>query len=175
MINTFVFFFFWETHHLLEVVRPPLTAKHCTSKFKCLIYTALRFVHFVKEKTDLNNVAHHLASFDVDNEYSSCCVSRNFAKNSTVSLFEKVMSITVKNDFDAFPSSSSVWFVNSFYPNTSGHHQTATSSADKPEKHEGTDMWKSKAGRRWISGLVPSAVSLVVGQDISEASLAIFI
>lgn len=56
------------------------------------------------------------------------------------------MSITVKNYYDAFPSSSSIWFVNSLYDNTSAYHQTATSSADKPEKHEGTDMWKSEAG-----------------------------
>lgn len=52
----------------------------------------------------------------------------------------------MKNDSDAFPSSSSVWFVNSLYDNTSAHHQTATSSADKPGKHEGTDIWKSEAG-----------------------------
>lgn len=88
----------------------------------------------------MNNVAHHHVSYLVDNEYSVCCVSRNFAKNSTISLFEKVMSITMKNDIDAFPSSSSVFFINSLYHNTSVHHQTATSSADKPEKYEGIDM-----------------------------------
>lgn len=56
------------------------------------------------------------------------------------------MSITVKNDFDAFPSSTSVWFVNSLYDNTSAHHPIVISSADKSEKHEGTNMWKSEAG-----------------------------
>lgn len=55
------------------------------------------------------------------------------------------MSVTVKNDFDAFPSSASVWFVNSFCDNTS-HQPIAISSAGKSGKHEGTDMWKSEAG-----------------------------
>lgn len=175
MINTFFFLreSVRETHHLLEVVWTPLIAKYCTSS--CTWYTWLWGSSILWKKSQIWTTLFTVLSFGVDNEYSACCVSRNFAKNSTVSLFEKVMSITVKNDFDDFPSSSSVFFVNSFYHNISAHHLTATSSANKPEKHEGTDTWKSKAGGRRISGVVPSALSLVVGQDISEESLAIFI
>lgn len=55
------------------------------------------------------------------------------------------MNITVKDDFDAFPSSSSVWFVNFLYDNTSAFCKSAATLADKPEKHNGTDMWTSEA------------------------------
>lgn len=50
------------------------------------------------------------------------------------------MSITVKNDFDAFPSYL-FWFANFLDDNTSTHSQTSF-SAENPEKHEVTDVDK---------------------------------
>lgn len=50
-----------------------------------------------------------------------------------------MINITVRNNFEAFPSYS-VWFVNSLDENTSAHHQTPSSSADKPEDLQGKDM-----------------------------------